>query len=852
MVKSSPKWLRDLSKLKPAQTIPSNFNWTVFSPKQLKKLLSDNCHGITEDVTEKLLVPWGTEKDGSYLRVFQILLSASLVSYTYDSELEVSYTNAGPPDPLCHRKNLIASIGGLFSEAYPTVFRHLEEMNQGVRPSWVNPIFEILNVIDNLGNHKEDAWNSFRDILIALCTRNKKTYWPPKGSDDFLATCARPPLLSYPPGTWARCSSCSHLIQQKMETIKANTWIRADEAQRDGTTLGMGQTVLLDERIWTEDKSAANPPGDFPLIGKAVGKSNDAISVMYPSHLSTQGENIETFDFPASRVYVSCHDVPNPAYTERVRNATAELSHLFQKHADSGTTPQTLVGSIDKADTFVLQATSGNIRVPKKDPTPSEEGTVGLSVKNTCLFSRQTADALKYIRTRTCYMTFPRNSKVAGQANTVLRYVSSPGMSGSTTRASVVGSRGLFTFEPAQCTPRAEHFKRSFVGALSEGGLPRQGYLRLMIYKMLGDTGADVIEVESLPGITMSYSGRFEDNRPGGHGTVLLVQRGGMMISITGKWINSGTEIEGSAQVAIYETERNSYYTGPLANLLPHGNGQLQIFENSGTRKSFTGDFQNGEPASGVLYTAGQYAVSREPLKRYSGNWENFHFQKGSYSTGLSFSQGTWDYETGTLEGEGLWLSSSNSYSLFNGVIRAKGEWKDGSPNGNAKLTYAHARYIGEVSSGLPHGRGTLKTKPLGKEQAATVQTGRWAKGSPQGPFIITKKESDTKTTTTFASGDGSGNFEEMTPKDYHISEMLEVQRGSTNQKRKRAIPHEYLCPITQDVMRDPHVAEDGITYDLWAIKKWMNTKNTSPMTNMPMGPNLIPNRSLKNLIKRA
>lgn len=46
-------------------------------------------------------------------------------------------------------------------------------------------------------------------------------------------------------------------------------------------------------------------------------------------------------------------------------------------------------------------------------------------------------------------------------------------------------------------------------------------------------------------------------------------------------------------------------------------------------------------------------------------------------------------------------------------------------------------------------------------------------------------------------------------------------------------VPEEFLCPITQDIMRDPVTCSDGFTYDSNAIAEWfMSGKFTSPMTN--------------------
>ena len=59
-----------------------------------------------------------------------------------------------------------------------------------------------------------------------------------------------------------------------------------------------------------------------------------------------------------------------------------------------------------------------------------------------------------------------------------------------------------------------------------------------------------------------------------------------------------------------------------------------------------------------------------------------------------------------------------------------------------------------------------------------------------------------------------------------------------------------FVCPITFQIMENPVVATDGYTYEKQAIEHWLETKMTSPLTNLKM-PNktLIPNYTIKSLI---
>jgi hypothetical protein len=63
------------------------------------------------------------------------------------------------------------------------------------------------------------------------------------------------------------------------------------------------------------------------------------------------------------------------------------------------------------------------------------------------------------------------------------------------------------------------------------------------------------------------------------------------------------------------------------------------------------------------------------------------------------------------------------------------------------------------------------------------------------------------------------------------------------------APPDNFLCPITNEVMEDPVVAADGHTYERAAIETWFRRRNTSPMTNQVIAPNLFPNFHARSMI---
>lgn len=55
-----------------------------------------------------------------------------------------------------------------------------------------------------------------------------------------------------------------------------------------------------------------------------------------------------------------------------------------------------------------------------------------------------------------------------------------------------------------------------------------------------------------------------------------------------------------------------------------------------------------------------------------------------------------------------------------------------------------------------------------------------------------------------------------------------------------------------QDVMKDPHIAADGTSYEGEDIRKWLEDRNlTSPMTNVELADDvLIPNTALRLAIE--
>jgi len=87
-----------------------------------------------------------------------------------------------------------------------------------------------------------------------------------------------------------------------------------------------------------------------------------------------------------------------------------------------------------------------------------------------------------------------------------------------------------------------------------------------------------------------------------------------------------------------------------------------------------------------------------------------------------------------------------------------------------------------------------------------------------------------------------------------------EDDEGSPSSPRQRSaddIPDAFLCPITQDYIKNPVVTADGQTYERVAIERWLERQRvrglscTSPLTGEVLEhTQLVPNVALRGLIR--
>ncbi|PPE01429.1 hypothetical protein GOBAR_DD01538 [Gossypium barbadense] len=80
---------------------------------------------------------------------------------------------------------------------------------------------------------------------------------------------------------------------------------------------------------------------------------------------------------------------------------------------------------------------------------------------------------------------------------------------------------------------------------------------------------------------------------------------------------------------------------------------------------------------------------------------------------------------------------------------------------------------------------------------------------------------------------------------------QLEQDHRRRNSLSEIAVPADFRCPISLELMRDPVVVASGQTYDRESINQWIESgHNTCPKTGQTLAhTNLIPNRALRNLI---
>ena len=76
------------------------------------------------------------------------------------------------------------------------------------------------------------------------------------------------------------------------------------------------------------------------------------------------------------------------------------------------------------------------------------------------------------------------------------------------------------------------------------------------------------------------------------------------------------------------------------------------------------------------------------------------------------------------------------------------------------------------------------------------------------------------------------------------------AEEGASGQKLASAVLSSVTCPISQALVVDPVMAEDGTIYERDQITKWLSSNNRSPVTNAAMGARLVAAQNTRSLVE--
>jgi len=82
------------------------------------------------------------------------------------------------------------------------------------------------------------------------------------------------------------------------------------------------------------------------------------------------------------------------------------------------------------------------------------------------------------------------------------------------------------------------------------------------------------------------------------------------------------------------------------------------------------------------------------------------------------------------------------------------------------------------------------------------------------------------------------------------VKERTEEKKQEEKKEEPKAepFPPNFICPLTHEPFQDPVFIDDGYTYERSAIELWLQTHNTSPMTNETVESKKVrPNIVLRN-----
>ena len=401
--------------------------------------------------------------------------------------------------------------------------------------------------------------------------------------------------------------------------------------------------------------------------------------------------------------------------------------------------------------------------------------------------------------------------------------------------------------------------------------------------------------------IKENYVGEVVNNAPSGFGTCIR-----KFIKYTGEWYNGLPHGKG---IAIYKRlytcyfydydfgkhhsyryegefkhglfsgkgllsrENKRFYEGEFRDGTITGYGTLYNDKDVENNKMYEGNFKNGQfNGYGIFY-------NKEGNRVFMGNWINGqkegygklfiitiskftpyyegYFRKGKFNGRGKIVDNTIQksgmFIDGNLTGKGIYEDKLKKYQGYfvndkfcgyGTLIEKKGgktyvgNFKDNNYNGKGTLYYVNSdQYEGEFVNNLRNGNGTFHdTKNNYRIDA------QWKDDKKEGNGSI-------------IYNDGN-SFKCSWKNDKLVSKkrlmFYEVEETKISLKKKKEIPHEFICPISLSLMVEPVICSDGHTYDKQSIVTLFSTNTfISPTTREKLKPDImIPNYNIKKMIE--